>query len=181
MMCKGAKANDILLRERADFLVTDEEDSYHAAAVLERHAGQVVHAERARRGPVDPGVLSRVVCDLGHTRGKRQTGQAFRDLQPQHCRTPLGSIDEPTHDYLVALRKTAAAVRRPRKGDGALNDRRQQRVAVRKLPEPGGGLVEDPGLIQLVFEADLGAVAVPGNGNERQVKDGAGDPAEDPD
>src|SRR5438034_1032597 len=34
---------------------------------------------------------------------------------------------------------------------------------------------------QLGFEADLGAVAVPGNGNERQVKDGAGDPAEDPD
>src|SRR5439155_14114777 len=34
---------------------------------------------------------------------------------------------------------------------------------------------------QLAFEADLGAVAGPRNANERQVKDSARDPAEDPD
>src|SRR6267378_4419130 len=36
MVSKGAQANDILLRERAGLLVTDEEDPDHAAAVLER-------------------------------------------------------------------------------------------------------------------------------------------------
>src|SRR6266853_1272554 len=110
MVSKGAQPNDVLLRERSDFLVTDEEDSYHAAAMLERYARQVAHAERARRGPVDPGVLSRVVGDLGRARNERQTRQAFRDLQSQHCRTPLGSIDESAHDHLVAVRKTGAAV-----------------------------------------------------------------------
>jgi len=85
------------------------------------------------------------------------------------------------HDHVIAIRKTGAAVRRPREGDGAFDDRRQQRVAVHQLPEPGGRLVEDSGLIQLALEADLRAVAVPSNANERQVKDSARDPAEDPD
>src|SRR5712691_7157914 len=48
MVSKGAQANDILLRERAVLLVADEEDPDHAAAVLERHACQVAHTERAR-------------------------------------------------------------------------------------------------------------------------------------
>ena len=45
---KGAQADDILFREWADLLVTDEEDSDHAAAALERHAREVAYAERAR-------------------------------------------------------------------------------------------------------------------------------------
>ena len=179
MVGKGAQANDVLLRERADFLVADEEDSDHAAAVLQRHAGQVAHAERARRGPVDPGVLGRVVGDLRRARSERQASQAFRLLQPHH--RPLFASDQPAHDHVVAVRKPGAAVRRPRERDGALDDRRQERVAVGKLAEPADRLVEDSGFIQLAFKADLGAVAVPSYGNERQVKDSTRDPAEDPD
>src|SRR5882762_10066691 len=44
MVGKGAQANDVLLCEWADFLVTYEEDSDYAAAVLERYARQVAHA-----------------------------------------------------------------------------------------------------------------------------------------
>src|SRR5204862_108069 len=49
MVCKRAQANDILFREWADLLVTRAEDPDHAAAVLQRHARPVAHAERARR------------------------------------------------------------------------------------------------------------------------------------
>jgi len=85
------------------------------------------------------------------------------------------------HDHVIAIRKTGAAVRCLREADSTFHDRLQQRIAVCQFCEPADGFIEDARLRELAFEADLSAVAVPCDGNERQVKDSARDPAEDPD